>query len=48
MDILQDALHNGMSSRALPIINAVTKECFWIETDISIGGQLVMQVLSRF
>jgi hypothetical protein len=47
MDFLHDVLYTGRRFRLLPIIDTLTKECFWIEADTSIGGQRVIQVLTR-
>jgi putative transposase len=45
LDFLHDRLANGRSLRLLAVHDDYTRECLWIETDISLSGPRVARVL---
>lgn len=45
LDFVHDALANGRKLRLLTVLDAFTRECLSIETDMSLGGRRVVQVL---
>ena len=46
MDFVHDATAQGRKLRCLNIVDDFTRECLWIETDTSLNGERVKQVLS--
>lgn len=46
MDFVHDATDQGRKLRCLNVVDDFTRECLWIETDTSLNGERVKQVLS--
>jgi putative transposase len=47
MDFVFDALFNGKRFRALPVVEAYTRECLAIHADQGIKGEAVATVMER-
>lgn len=47
MDFVHDMLHNGRRIRMLNVVDDCTRECLAIETDTSLPGSRVIEVLER-
>ena len=47
MDFVPDTLHNGRRIRMLNVVDDCTRECLAIETDTSMPGARVIEVLER-
>jgi putative transposase len=47
MDFVHDMLHNGRRIRMLNVVDNYTRECLAIETDTSLPGSRVIEVLER-
>jgi putative transposase len=47
MDFVHDILHNGRRIRMLNVVDDCTRECLAIETDTSLPGSRVIEVLER-
>ena len=47
MDFVHDMLHDGRRIRMLNVVDDCTRECLAIETDTSLPGTRVIEVLER-